>query len=436
MAIVKPFHGVRYDLSKTGGDLGPLVSPPYDVIRPARQRALYDRHPANFVRIDFAEPHADDVPGQRDVYTRAAATWNDWLAKGILKRDDKPCFYLYRQTFKATLGGLDRTFSRTGLVASVHAEAPGTKYVLPHEQTFSGPKEDRYKLTVATQAFLGQVFLLYQDPQSVVEKATAKVLAAGPWARLTDDDGVEHALYVVDDPAATGAIEQMLADKVCVIADGHHRYETGHRVWGEIDPGGRRHHGVLATLVNTEDPGLVVLPIHRIYQHLPGLSLAHLERKLAARFEITRVAYTGVEAAEALLAPLAQGHHAFAVRWKGAGDLLLLKARRGAFGRFAPYSEDWSQLDVSVLQRVVQEELLGIDPATYAAGTHVVPIKEGPLVMELLDKTPDYQFAALLNPTPVESLPAVTRHGERMPQKSTFFHPKMWSGLVSLPIGG
>ncbi|MEK7393809.1 MAG: DUF1015 domain-containing protein, partial [Fibrobacterota bacterium] len=238
MAIVKPFCGIRYDLSKTGTDLSALACPPYDIIPPAWQKQLYQRHPLNFIRVDLNQAEPGDAP--KSVYDRSAEIWQRWLTEGILKRDDKPCFYLYRQTFTATVGGLDNRYTRTGLVASVHCTCSEQESVLPHEKTLSAPVEDRYSLATKIGTFTGQVFLLYTDPNRTVEKATESVIEAGPWARFLDDDSVEHCLYVVDDPWTIGLLEKALSDKTCQIADGHHRWETGRRIWSERDPDGNR----------------------------------------------------------------------------------------------------------------------------------------------------------------------------------------------------
>jgi uncharacterized protein (DUF1015 family) len=432
MAIVKPFCGIRYDLSKTGTDLSALACPPYDIVPPAWQKQLYQRHPLNFIRVDLNQAEPGDAP--ESVYDRSAEIWRSWLTEGVLNRDDNPCFYLYRQTFTATVGGLDNRYTRTGLIASVQCDAPDADRVLPHEGTLSAPKEDRHKLAKRLEAFTGQVFLLYTDPLRTVEKATESVIEAGPWARFLDDDSVEHCLYVVDDPRTIELLEKALSGKTCQIADGHHRWETGRRVWSELDPDKKRHHGVLATLVNTEDPGLVVLPIHRIYRDIAGLDADGLKQKLSSRFTVEEFPYAGVDAAEALLATVADTEHGFVVRWKGADSVLLIHAPKGEFGLFAPHSKEWSELDLAVLQKVIQEELLGVDPGTYSDGTHVTAIMEGHLLMDYLDGTTDSQFALLVNPTSIASIESVARNGDLMPQKSTLFHPKIWSGLVSLPF--
>jgi uncharacterized protein (DUF1015 family) len=428
MAIVKPFRGIRYDLEKAGADLSALACPPYDIIPPSWQKQLHQRHPLNFVRVDLNQPEPNDGP--HAVHDRAAEIWKKWRSEGILKQDGKPCFYMYRQTFTATVGGLDGRYTRTGLVASVHSDAS----VVPHEKTMAALVEDRYQLTRRLDAFVGPVFLLYTDPQRLVEKATQALLEGEPWTRFLDEDSVEHCLYTVDDPWTIGLIEKALAEKTCQIADGHHRWESAKRIWSERDPDGNRHHGVLATLVNTEDPGLVVLPIHRIYRGIAGLDPALLRQKLAGRFTVEEFPYAGVDAAEALLATTTDDSHAFVVRWKNADTVLLAHAPRGSFGTFAPHTKEWSELDLAVLQRVLQEDLLGIDPDTYSDATHVSAILEAHLVMDYLDGTPDSQFAVLVNPTSVASIESVARSGELMPQKSTLFHPKIWSGLVSLPI--
>ncbi|MEN9353311.1 MAG: hypothetical protein RL318_636 [Fibrobacterota bacterium] len=433
MAMVKPFQGVRYDTAKAGGDLGQLVCPPYDIIASARQKAFHEKHPKNFIQLDFGLTKDDDVPGQDDTYTRAAATWQEWLYKGILRTDDTPRYYLYRQTFAATVGGVDSRYVRTGIVASVHAEDFGGA-IVPHEHTLAEPKEDRYRLTMATGAELGQVFFLYDDPEKIVETHSETVLAGPALARFLDDQSVEHSLYELTDPAALAAIESMFASQSLLIADGHHRYETSLRVWSELDPDGMAHRATLATLVNRCDPGLVVQPIHRIYRGLDTLTFAQLHEKLKVRFETEIFPWAGAEAAEGWLAMEAPTHHAFLVRWKNSPECLLVRAPRGTLGTFAGHTPEWSRLDLSILQTLVQEEILGIDPATYPAGTHVIPVVEGHLLADLLDHTPENQFFVMVNPTSVEEIEAVGRAGERMPQKSTFFHPKIWSGLVALNL--
>lgn len=430
MAIVKPFSGVRYDLSKVGGDLGQVACPPYDIIHPNRQRAFHEKHPRNFIHLDFGLP--TDADGS-DIYTRARDLWQQWLQEGVLSSDGTPRYYLYRQTFTATVGGEDACYLRTALVASVYAESFGGS-ILPHERTLAEPKEDRYRLTMATRAQLGQVFFLYDDPSRVVERASATVLQGAPLAQFLDDESVGHALYELTDPSALAVIEAMFRDKDCLIADGHHRYETSLRVWEELDPGRTRHHHTLASLVNICDPGLVVLPIHRIYRGIANLSQAQLRAKLEARFSLEVFPWAGPEAAEGWLAAEQSTHHAFVLRWKGADEIWFLKAPRGAFGLLSGHSREWSNLDLAVLQEVIQQEVLGIDPATYPAGTHVLPVKEAHLVPELLDRVAENQFAVMVNPTTVAEIESVARKGERMPQKSTFFHPKIWSGLVSLRL--
>lgn len=432
MAIVKPFQGVRYDTAKAGGDLGQLSCPPYDIIAPARQKAFHEKHPRNFIHLDFGLEQDGDEPGATR-YARAASLWQEWLENGILVQDGTPRYYLYRHTFAATVGGIDSRYVRTGIAASVHAEDFGGA-ILPHEYTLAEPKEDRYRLTMAAHAQLGQVFFLYDDPEQVVEAHTRALLESAPLARFLDDESVEHSLWELTDPQALAAIEAMFADKSLLIADGHHRYETSLRVWSELDPDRTAHRATLATLVNRCDPGLVVQPIHRIYRGLEGITFATLHERLARRFECEIFPWAGSEAAEGWLAMEAPTHHAFLLRWKSSPECLLFRAPRGTLGTFPGHTASWSHLDLAILQTLLQEEILGIDPATYPAGTHVIPVVEGHLLAGMLDRTEANQFSVMVNPTSIEEIEAVARDGERMPQKSTFFHPKIWSGLVSLSL--
>ena len=418
MIRFRPFRGVRYDTAKTGG-LAQVVSPPYDVIHPALREKLLGRSPWNVARVIKADP--------ADNYAGAARLTRQWLREGALRRDDKPAVYVYEQQF--SLAG--KTYRRTGLIGLVGLDEEGG--VLPHERTLSGPKADRLLLLRATRFGFGQIFVLFNDPARVSDGLCDEVKAQKPLDEGVDADGLGHRVWAMSDPGAIAKLQALLADQRLFIADGHHRWETARNYMRE-QPAMAGARWAMMTLVNMSNPGLVILPTHRVMKNLSGFDAAWFEAKLAGDFEVSPVAAPGAAGRKELLEKMAReraaGRNAFGVCLPGGAlRLAVLRPGRAPKG-LAPAL---ARLDVTVLHRLILEKLLGVGPAQLEAGGFVdyVTVHSGDPeeVAGRVDRG-EGQVAFLLNATSAREVAAVASAGERMPQKATYFYPKVYTGVV------
>jgi uncharacterized protein (DUF1015 family) len=389
MAVIEPFRAVRYDAARVGA-LRDVIGPPYDVISPAEQAALYERSPYNVVRLILARetPRAE----------AAARALGDWVAKGVLARDPDAGLYLYRQTFELPDGG-ERT--REGILGRLRLETFASGGVRPHERTFPGPKADRLALLRATGAYLSPIFGLYAGAS--LRAVLAAAASAAPLEDVVDPGGERHRVWRIADPATIARIQTALAPESILIADGHHRYETAlaHR-----HEGGPPH--VLAYLADMRDPGLVILPTHRLVRTLP-MDAATLETRLREAFEV---------------APIPAG----APRQPGEIDCILadrrlrLRPRAVARARIEALPVPIRALDVTLFQRAILEPILGLDTQELAfthddaEATAAVPAEAA--------------AAFLVNPPTIDAVRAVCLAGEVMPEKSTYFFPKLADGIV------
>jgi uncharacterized protein (DUF1015 family) len=436
LADVRPFRGLRYRPG-VAANLADILSPPFDVISPEAQRFLLRRHPDNVVRLELGEERLDDTP-QDNRYTRAAATLSDWLSEGILAVDPEPAFYLYDQEFFR--GG--RLLRRRVLLARVRLEPWEKGVVLPHEHTLIAPKEDRLQLLRHCRTSFSPVFALYRDAYGRVRAAAGQAARAAPLAEAREPGGETHTLYGLADDAATDSIHDLFRDRTLYVADGHHRYETALAYRGERRAanwsGEEPENFVFMALTAAEDPGLVVLPIHRMVR------LATIPDDLPARFEelflvedLGPVRSGGpLRDALARLSEAGSREPAYVVVGPGPSRLRLLRPRdvealRASLPPNAPAA--WRDLDVALLQYAVLEGLLGIDADRLARGGALEYTDDGAEALEAVasGRAP---LAFLLNATPVEQILAVADAGERMPQKSTFFYPKLATGLVMYPL--
>jgi uncharacterized protein (DUF1015 family) len=436
LADVRPFRGLRYR-PDVAANLADLLSPPFDVISPEAQGFLLRRHPDNVVRLELGEERPDDTP-QDNRYTRAAATLSRWLAEGILAVDPEPAFYLYDQEFFR--GG--QLLRRRALLARVRLEPWERGVVRPHEHTLIAPKEDRLQLLRHCRTSFSPVFALYRDADGRVRAAASRAPSAVPLAEAREPGGETHTLYGLADEAATGAVHDLFLDRTLYVADGHHRYETALAYreerraahWSGEEP----ENFVFMALTAAEDAGLVVLPIHRV------VHLAAIPDDLPARFEelflvedLGPVRSGGpLRDALARLSEAGSRGPAYVVVGPGPSRLRLLRPRnlealRSSLPPNAPTA--WRDLDVALLQYAVLEGLLGIDADRLARGGALEYTDDGAEALEAVasGRAP---LAFLLNATPVEQILAVADAGERMPQKSTFFYPKLATGLVMYPL--
>lgn len=426
MADIVPFRGWRYDPALVQ-DMGRVISPPYDVIGRVQRRRLFDASPYNIARIITAEPDAAAPEGEQ--YHDAGERLRDWLEAGVLKQDDRPAIYVYEQEFD--LAGERR--SRTGMIALVRLEAFG-KGVVPHERTLSGPKADRLNLLRATRAQFGQIFTVYSDPEQTVEGRLDAARSQEPLVDVTDGGGMAHRLWAISDEPAVHAIQQVISERDLFIADGHHRHETAHNYRDE-NPRCEAANYRMMTLVNMSSGGLVILPIHRLVKNVTDFRAGRLLEALHRDFEITALAGAGAEARERMSACMrdaaAAGRAAFGL-YVNDGSCYAMALREDV--ALEGWSEVQKRVDVNILQELILDPILGIDSERLASGTHVEYVNDvSPLaVPDAVAKVEagDCQALFFVNSTPAEVVAAVARAGEKMAQKSTFFYPKVYTGLV------
>jgi uncharacterized protein (DUF1015 family) len=409
---VRPFRALRYDPGKVA--LADVLAPVYDVVAPEDRPLYWDRHPYNALRLELTRSVEEEAATDyRDVAERIAA----WRSEGVLVRDAKPALYVLRQSF--TEGG--RALARTGFLAALRLEDYASRIVRPHERTLAGPKADRLKILRATRVNLSSVFLLYEDRADELERVFEAALADAGTLEARDDAGTLHRLAPLRDAAAVAAVQGFLALRPVVIADGHHRYETAlgfrdeRRAAGERDPEAPSER-ILAYFANAFATGSLLLPIHRLVKKGPPPGPA-VWRRLAG-WERREVAVASADALPAALAehlaPLA-GRHAFA-----ADD---------GSGRLAIFSKPADgELTVRVLHRDVLAGLLGLDDAAVRDGA--VDFPKSALQTARDVRSGRGALALYLNPLRPDDVFRVTEAGETLPQKSTFFHPKLPTGLL------
>lgn len=419
--VVAPFAALRY--TPQAGPLSALLAPPYDVISPEEQAWLYEQQEHNIIRLELGRSCPGD-DGQSNRYTRAAATLQQSLAERIMARDPVPSLYPYVHTF--TLDGEQR--QRLGMFAAVRLSDFSAGVVLPHEATRGSAKADRLELLRATGAQISPVFALYEQGQAEVRPVLTSCLETPPVAKAVLGEE-RHELWQVTDPAAVERVQAALGAGPLYIADGHHRYETALAYSAEM---AERHPAagpdapwnyVLMMLVGIDDPGLVILPTTRLLK-LGADARGQVEKAAAGSFEVRRGAVTPGEAAATLAELRRQGKRAFAVLTREGGLWLTLRPTVDV------PADPRGALDVSLLQSLLIDRLIAPDlqerQVTYAMG-EMEPAR--------LVAGGACDAAVFLNPTTAQEVVAVARAGQRMPHKSTYFHPKPPTGLVVNMVG-
>jgi uncharacterized protein (DUF1015 family) len=404
---IRPFPGILYHVPEA--DLPKVLAPPYDVIPPAYQAELYARDPRNVVRLAL-----NRTPGEAG-YADVQKTFERWRKEGVLAADPVPALYLLEQSFPAR----GRTLRRHGLLARFRAEDPEKRVVLPHEQTRAGAREDRYRVLKAVRANLSPIFLMFPDPQSHFTPLVLDAIAGPPALHYSDDGAVHHRLWRVTDPRLVAGFQDLLGATRAYIADGHHRYATALRYRDETGPDGAWTLGYFTPL---EAPGLLVLPYHRILAE--GPSLAEARTRLAEHFDL-KPARDAAEAAEHVAA--SQAPHAFGLAEPEKGALVA-EARPGA-SKLLPAGDPPSlrALDTYFLHRGVLGPRLDV-PEGAVRFVHSLAEAEEAVAAKAC------RLAVLLRATPVKQIVDVADAAENMPAKSTFFHPKLPSGLVIHPL--
>ncbi|MFN3653516.1 MAG: DUF1015 domain-containing protein [Armatimonadota bacterium] len=417
MAEVRGFPGIRFQLERPE-QAGEVIAPPYDVISPAQHEALLEQHPHNVVRLELPKSSEGDTE-QENRYTRAARLFREWREQGVLAQDPEPSLYVYGQRYDTPEGPRERL----GLMVALKVEPFESGVVLPHEQTFPKHKEDRYRLLSTAQAQFSPIFGLYSAPEAGVRARLEERISGEPVAIATDPEGVEHRLWRVAAPEFTQWAAEVFAGKQVYIADGHHRYETALRYRNERRAAAPESEPqpfdyVMTFLVEMEDPGLVLLPTHRLVRgSLPDA--AALRQSLEEYFTIEPATVENVDDLR---------HHQLGLLLPGGEALRLTLKDPAVMARLdQEHSDAWRDLDVAVLHRLVFQEVLNL-----GEGTEVVYTRDP---AEAREAVVSGGFAAsFLLPYPkVEELKAVAGAGDRMPEKSTYFWPKAITGLVIYP---
>lgn len=419
VADVRPFRALRYSPQI---DLSNVICPPFDIISPDQQRQLHDRDPHNAVRIELA------IPNGGDRYQVAASALASWRDEGAIAVDLTPAYYLYEQRFEHS----GKTFTRRMLFARVRLEPWSAGVVLPHEQTFGAPKEDRLKLLRATNLQASPVFMIYRDRTGEIENVLATAADAEPDISFNSYDGQSHTLRLIADPASVATLHRAFERETLYIADGHHRYETllGFRDEVRAETGGwtddEPPNFAMAALAAAGDPGMLVLPIHRITA--AGDSWTQVAGRLNSLFNVQPLESLGafnsaLERSEGQAWGLLANDEAM--------PLLLTIADARAVDALLPQdrSPAWRALDYSVANHAIMRHAIGLSDSQMTDYS-TVWFAEDAAEAERHVRSGRARYAVILNPIPVNAVLDLAEDGERMPQKSTFFYPKVPTGLL------
>src|SRR3954452_3071387 len=436
MASIYPFRAWRYNPASVR--LDDVVTQPYDKISPAMQQAYYQRCPYNLVRIILGLPELFDAERNESVYSRAARDFRAWREQGILIQERSPCVFAYSQRFQVP--GSTEYKERRGFIALGKLHEYAEQVVFRHEQPLSKPKSNRLNLLKATRAHFGQIFMLYSDPAASVEQ----ILFDGPGptdAEVTDEYGVAHRVWRLNDPAVIRLLVTEMADRKLIIADGHHRYETALAYSKEhAHKGPARAESSVAQLphpaypeaavmmpfVNMDSDGLLILPTHRVVHSLAKFEPVEFTRSAEAYFSVDRL--PDWEAAGYLNTLKQQAGTAFVAVTRG-GAFLLKSKPEAAAAALEHLPQRQRQLDLSQLHTIVLENLLGLDPEKIREQTNIRYLRDANEAIEQV-RHGEADIAFLTNPVTMEQLKEVAFAGEVMPQKSTDFYPKLLSGLA------
>jgi len=434
MADIRPFSALRYNLERVSA--AQVVTQPYDKISPAMQERYYAASPYNLVRIILGRHEADDNT-LKNVYTRAAEYGEKWRQEGVLKQDAAPSIYGYSQTFVAPSGS---TFERRGFIALGRVEDYSAKVVYRHEQTLAKPKADRLELLRVTRTHYEQLFLLYEDAGQIDSLLS---LSAKPAINVIDEYGVTHRVWQISDPAVIASVQKEMSDKKLVIADGHHRYETALNFRNECREAAKGEHleasyeFVMMTFVNMNDPGLLVLPTHRVVHSLSSFSAEGFLKRAGELFEVEEVD-GGIDASgvtELLRKKGRDGTAFLAVTSNRA--FLLHSPKTAALKYVADLSPRQRSLDVVLLHKCLLEGVLQLSEESIRNQQNLSYVREASEALaavrgQTAGKKADLVF--LMNPCPVLKVRDIAFAGEVMPQKSTDFYPKLLSGLTAYAL--
>lgn len=425
MVTIKPFKGFRYSPDKIK-EMADVATPPYDVISDAQRDAFIKRSKYNYVHLILPEDDSGDK------YASSAALLKKWIGEGVFVQDPQESIYAYTHTF--THAG--KEYTRLGFVALVEIEPLG-KGVLPHEKTFPKPMEDRFKLMEANKANLEQIFFIYNDPKKAIETLIQKATDGKPEdEKFTDVDGGTQRFWRISEKKAVAAIVKGMGKQQCIIADGHHRYKTSMEFMAkhpEIKDARYR----MTAFVNSANPGLLVLPTNRLLFNIGKVDVKQFLAKLTSYFDVERMpnAQAMVEKMRSIPVIDVKSHvknNVIGMQCNVDGNpyLLRLKVPSVLDAKYADQSPAYRHLDLNVLHRLVIEECLGIKDDSLEIGKNVDYVKGVEDTIKKMKDKAKYQIGFYVNAVLIDEIFQVTRTGEVMPHKTTFFYPKMYSGLV------
>ena len=422
MAVIKPFRGMRFDTEKAG-ELKTLCCPPYDIISEEERKEFIKQNEYNVIRLELPKEG-------EDVYARAGEVLDMWRAKGVLIHEDKPAIYIYEMEFNA----YNKRRSVKGMIARVKVEEFSKGVILPHEFTLSKAKTDRFNLMKATNCNFSQIYALYMDSEHTTLNTIDELSTGDAPYEFTDDDRITHRLWVCTDEAVIAKLIKDFADRKLYIADGHHRYETAvnYRNWcreNGISKEGDPQDYQMIYLVDMEHPGLIVFPTHRMVRDLESFDKNKVLKSCEEYFDIEKFTSVG-NMNTVLTKQYKESKNAFAFYCgKGEWYLLTLKDLAVMDSVLPELSPASRRLDVSVLHSLVLEKTMGIDKENMANQINLTYTKFFEEAIMKVDKG-EFQCSFILNPTRVTEIRDVAAAGEKMPQKSTYFYPKMITGMV------
>ncbi|MCF6157257.1 MAG: DUF1015 domain-containing protein [wastewater metagenome] len=431
MAVIKPFRGLRYNQDAIT-DISSVVTPPYDVISAHDQEWYYQMHPHNIIRLDLGK----DMPGDTEEvnkYTRAAEFLKNWRKNEVLKQEDAPAVYIYEQEF---LIGTQR-IARRGFIALVKLEPFDKGQIYPHEQTLSGPKADRLKLIQSCQANLSPIFSLFPDEDSTIDNYLSAVTPSEPEVDFIDTTGVRNKVWVIKETSVIEELIRRMREKPLFIADGHHRYETSLAYKEQMCRGNGKPEDDLAVnyvmmmCVSMNNHGLKILPAHRLVRNIKNYHFDQVLQSIEEAFTAERL-NSGCQLEDFISRFNAETrNHTFGM-YVGQEDLyytLYLRSQKLLDAAFAHGHPEWKHLDTGILHGMIINRILGINFFDVTQKDNVKYVKDEKEAVTLV-KSGHYQLAFFLKPTPIEQVKEIAMARKVMPPKSTYFYPKLITGIV------
>lgn len=431
MPDIHPFRAIRYRL-ETPEQLSQFVAPPYDMIDQAGIQRLYNENPHNVVRIIQNQPEPSDTQN-RQRHQRAASLFRQWRHEGILEQDPAPRMYIYRQTFTAKVNGREGRYSRTGLIARVALHDFSENVILPHENTLSAPKADRYEQLDEMRCNTEKIFGLVPDEGDLFE-AISGAVPEHPTGVFVDSDNVRHELFALEDPQILEKLRDLMRQRQVLIADGHHRYETALRFHRETKLPGSE--SVMMTLVSMKDPGLVVRSFHRLVRRQESVTPPRMVAGLQTYFDLNTHGNLQADAIGALLQKIGQQQVLFFDSSSGNVSTATLNAAGESFLKTIgnDRSSNWNHLNVSLLNSMVVNKILGLPLDGTVLHDVLRYEKDIAASRDIASDSSAFYGCFFLRPIKLDTIRTIVEGGERMPQKSTNFFPKIYSGLVFNPL--